>query len=215
MNDQRDEHPSEEDAVEQRAAGGESGSADAAPADEADGATAITMPLDDAAPDSASADARTEVLSDADPKVAASTASEAPSTDPSGWPFGTGPVPASSATSSTEAPTSSWFASGAGVPTAVPATAASSSASTTASMPRPRVRAGAIVWGVLVLAFAAAVLLIDGTDAGRSTFDRWQASLTPAGWAVTGIVALGVIVLLIAGTSAIRRAQRRAAARQP
>jgi len=76
--------------------------------------------------------------------------------------------------------------------------------------PRPRVRAGAIVWGLLVVAFAAAVIAVSATPGARNAFDAWQASLTPATWAVIGVVALGIAVLLIAGVSAIRSAQRRA-----
>ncbi|HVX08895.1 hypothetical protein [Humibacter sp.] len=75
---------------------------------------------------------------------------------------------------------------------------------------RPRLRAGAIVWGLLVVAFAAAVIAVSATPDARNAFDAWQASLTPAAWAIIGVVALGVIVLLIAGVSAIRSAQRRA-----
>jgi hypothetical protein len=71
------------------------------------------------------------------------------------------------------------------------------------------VRAGAIVWGLLVVAFAAAVIAVSATPDARNAFDAWQASLTPATWVVIGVVALGVIVLLIAGVSAIRSAQRR------
>ena len=76
---------------------------------------------------------------------------------------------------------------------------------------RPRVRAGAIVWGVLVMAFAAAAVTVCGAADVRSAFQAWQASITPAGRAVLGVIALGVVVLLVAGVSAIRGAQRRAA----
>ena len=77
---------------------------------------------------------------------------------------------------------------------------------------RPRVRVGAIVWGVLVVAFAAAVIGVSASPDARSAFDAWQASLNPVAWTIIGVVALGVAVLLIAGTSAIRGAQRRAQA---
>jgi hypothetical protein len=77
------------------------------------------------------------------------------------------------------------------------------------TLQRPRVRAGAIVWGLLVVAFAAAVIAVSATPDARKAFDAWQASLTPATWAIIGVVALGVVVLLIAGASAIRSAQRR------
>jgi hypothetical protein len=175
-------------------------------ADEDTGREPATQRDEDDASDqsSGSVDADTEVPNDT---VGGSRQTHAAaSADASGWPFGTGPVSAAQTADRAAAAPSSPFATG--------TTATGFAASvTTADVPRPRVRVGAIVWGALVLAFAVAVLLVDGTDAGRSTFDAWQASLTPAGWAVTGIVALGVIVLLIAGTSAIRRAQRHAARR--
>jgi len=56
---------------------------------------------------------------------------------------------------------------------------------------------------------AAAVIAVSATPDARKAFDAWQASLTPATWAIIGVVALGVVVLLIAGASAIRSAQRR------
>lgn len=78
---------------------------------------------------------------------------------------------------------------------------------------RPRVRVGAIVWGLLVMTFAAGVVAISATPEARRAFDDWVASLSPAGWVIIGVVALGVAVLLVAGTSAVRSAQRKAQAR--
>jgi hypothetical protein len=75
---------------------------------------------------------------------------------------------------------------------------------------RPRVRTGAIVWGALVVAFAVAAIAVSASPEVRHAFDAWQASLTPVTWMVIGVVALGIVVLLIAGVSAIRGAQRRA-----
>jgi hypothetical protein len=74
---------------------------------------------------------------------------------------------------------------------------------------RPRVRVGAIVWGVLVAAFAALVLTISTSPVARTAFDGWRASLSPTAWLLIGVIAIGVVVLLIAGVSAIRGAQRR------
>lgn len=83
-----------------------------------------------------------------------------------------------------------------------------------ADTPSPRVRVGAIVWGVLVVAFAALVVAVSASPGARDAFERWQASLSPAGWLLLGIIALGAVVLLIAGASAVRSAQRRAATRR-
>jgi hypothetical protein len=80
--------------------------------------------------------------------------------------------------------------------------------------PRPRVRVGAIVWGVIVIAFAALVIAFSASPEARDAFERWQASLSPGAWLLLGVTALGVVVLLIAGVSAIRGAQRRAATRR-
>lgn len=94
-------------------------------------------------------------------------------------------------------------------PSAAPSFAAwSQERSSVNAPPQPRVRIAAIVWGLLVVAFAACAVAIAAVPEARRAVDAWQASLTPAGWAVVGVVALGVVVLLIAGTSAIRRAQR-------
>ncbi|QDZ16141.1 hypothetical protein [Humibacter ginsenosidimutans] len=74
----------------------------------------------------------------------------------------------------------------------------------------PRVRSGAIAWGAIVLLSAVAVLVIALNPEARAAYDSWQTSLTAGTIALLGIVALGVLILLFAVLSAIRRAQRRA-----
>ncbi|HWD61761.1 MAG TPA: hypothetical protein VG369_04640 [Humibacter sp.] len=78
---------------------------------------------------------------------------------------------------------------------------------------RPRIRSGAIAWGVIVLAFAAAVMIVTAVPGNAAAFAAWTASLTPVAIGVLVVVAIGVLVLLFASLSAIRRAQRRSAAR--
>ena len=133
---------------------------------------------------------------------------------------------AEDANTTTWAPAPASAAVSAGVPTGMPAFSGTTPVGTTsrgttaaggmpqdAPISRPRVRVGAIVWGALVVAFAVAVVAITASPEATDAFSRWQASLTPGAWAVIGVVALGVVVLLIAGTAAIRGAQRRSAAR--
>lgn len=78
---------------------------------------------------------------------------------------------------------------------------------------RPRIRSGAIAWGVIVLAFAAAVMIVTAVPGNAAAFAAWTASFTPVTIGVLIVVAIGVLVLLFAGLSAIRRAQRRSAVR--
>lgn len=74
----------------------------------------------------------------------------------------------------------------------------------------PRVRSGAIAWGVIVVLAAVAVLLVQLNPAAAAAYASWQASLTLGTVALLGVVAVGALVLLFAALSAIRHAQRRA-----
>ncbi|AZZ53376.1 MULTISPECIES: hypothetical protein [Rathayibacter] len=80
-------------------------------------------------------------------------------------------------------------------------TAQSTTATQTSTAPetaqRPRIRAGAVVWG-LVQAVVAVLLLLVAADAGlRTAVVDWALSLGPAGAAAIAIAALGTIALLI------------------
>ncbi len=72
----------------------------------------------------------------------------------------------------------------------------------------PRVRVGAIVWGVLVAFLAATTLIVASSPEGRSGFRTWVDGLNPASITLLGILSLGVIILLITLASALRRMQR-------
>ncbi|MHA7987568.1 hypothetical protein ACX9R5_17355 [Rathayibacter sp. CAU 1779] len=78
---------------------------------------------------------------------------------------------------------------------------------------RPRVRSGAIAWGLIVILASAALIALTAVPAAARWFEDWTNSLTPAGFAVVAVVVVGAFVLLLAGLSAIRGAQRRAAER--
>ena len=79
------------------------------------------------------------------------------------------------------------------------------------STTRPRIRSGAIAWGIIVLAFAATVLIITAVPGNAAAFAAWTTTLTPVSYGIIVVVSIGVLVLLFAGLSAIRRVQRRAA----
>jgi hypothetical protein len=75
--------------------------------------------------------------------------------------------------------------------------------------PRPRIRVGAIVWGVLVTAIAASALYIRA-DISRSTeFATWLGGLTPVSIGLLAILAVGLFVLIVALLSVVKRAQTR------
>ena len=74
---------------------------------------------------------------------------------------------------------------------------------------KPRVRSGAIAWGVIVIGIAVSVLVTVGSPTSRRDFAEWLGDLTTGSVAIIGVLALGVLILLLAGLALIRRAQRR------
>jgi hypothetical protein len=79
--------------------------------------------------------------------------------------------------------------------------------------PRPRVRSGAIVWGLLVSSFAVLVLAIVTSPANAAAFSDWASRLGVGGAILLGVIALGAFILIMALLSVIRREQRKRAAR--
>lgn len=85
-------------------------------------------------------------------------------------------------------------------------------ASATAATPaKPRVRSGAIAWGLIVCATAILLLTVAGVPANAAAFGAWTASLTVASMVIIGVIVLGAFIVMMAVLSLIRRAQRRAA----
>ncbi len=75
--------------------------------------------------------------------------------------------------------------------------------------PRPHVRWGAIVWGLIVIATAGGILFVLA-DAGRTAaFASWLGGLTWGIAVVVGVLALGALALILGLLAVIRRAQRR------
>ena len=93
-----------------------------------------------------------------------------------------------------------------GIPT--PATAVQSTLSPEQPGRKPRIRAGAIAWGIIVSAASIAVLLIVTSPERRGSFVDWLTSLNVASISLLSVLALGVVILLITLLSGIRKAQR-------
>jgi hypothetical protein len=74
---------------------------------------------------------------------------------------------------------------------------------------RPRIRFGAIAWGLLVCGIAGTVLTVIGTPDARTAFASWLGALTPGGYVLIGVLVLGGLILLWGLLGVIRRLQRR------
>lgn len=77
---------------------------------------------------------------------------------------------------------------------------------------RPPVRWGGVVWGILLLMFAATTLFVVSAPARLTAFVVWLSSLTPGtAWALW-IATFGLIIVvcaLLGGVSAAQRRRRR------
>lgn len=78
-----------------------------------------------------------------------------------------------------------------------------------ASLPRPRIRFGAIVWGLIVCVLAATVFWISTDESRREAFGNWISSLTPGTSGLIVMLILGTLLLIWGGLAAIRRSQER------
>lgn len=92
------------------------------------------------------------------------------------------------------------------------AVTADAGASATSSA-RPRIRSGAIAWGLIVCGIAVTVLLVIGSPRSRAGFAHWLGALTPGGHVLIGVLALGGLILLWGLLGVIHRLQRRRAIR--
>ncbi|GIT80742.1 hypothetical protein LLS1_24110 [Leifsonia sp. LS1] len=80
----------------------------------------------------------------------------------------------------------------------------------TASAPgRSPIRWGGVVWGLLLVVFAASTLFILSAPERLASVEVWLAALTPGtAWALW-LAAAGVLIVVFALLGAIRSAQRR------
>ncbi len=82
-----------------------------------------------------------------------------------------------------------------------------------ALLPRPRIRAGAIVWGVLLCAIAGLTLWAQSDPTREARFTDWVLRLPQGAAGLLALLVLGALLLLWGALAAIRRAQDRSAPR--
>lgn len=76
-------------------------------------------------------------------------------------------------------------------------------------MPRPRIRYGALVWG-LIVTVVSAITLIVATDPEKSReFITWIDGLSEPAIGLIALIALGGLILLLGLVSLLRQTQRR------
>lgn len=82
-----------------------------------------------------------------------------------------------------------------------------------AALPRPRIRTGAVLWGLVLTALGAWALWVATAAERREALLDTVLTMTPLGWTVLVVVAAGATITLLALAAVIRRIQRRLAAR--
>lgn len=86
-------------------------------------------------------------------------------------------------------------------------TTASADASAEEHLPRPRIRTGAVLWGLVLVALGVCVLWVASSPATREAALDAVLGLDPLGWTVVIVVALGATITLLALAAVIRRLQ--------
>lgn len=89
------------------------------------------------------------------------------------------------------------------------ATEPSSAAPATERLPRPRIRTGAVIWGLLLTALGAWVLWIASSTERRTDALEALLGLDAFDWTVIVLVAVGALLTLLALAAVIRRLQTR------
>jgi len=79
----------------------------------------------------------------------------------------------------------------------------------TEQLPRPRIRTGAVIWGLLLTALGGWVLWIAGSSERRADALDAVLGLDAFGWTVIVLVLVGGLLTLLALAAVIRRAQTR------
>lgn len=78
-------------------------------------------------------------------------------------------------------------------------------------LPRPRIRIGALLWGLVLLAVGSTVLWLTTSPARRADALDTVLGLDGFGWTVVIVVTLGATMTLLALAAVIRRLQSRQA----
>ena len=73
---------------------------------------------------------------------------------------------------------------------------------------RPRIRWGAIAWGLIVCALAAMTMVITGSPDNRTAFVEWLGRLTPGTMWLIAVFVVGGVILLLGLLAALRRGGR-------
>lgn len=76
---------------------------------------------------------------------------------------------------------------------------------------RPRIRTGAVIWGLLLVATALLALWMATRPRGRDRLVEAVFALDGFGWTVVTVIAIGATVTLIALAAVIRHVQHRLA----
>ena len=111
-------------------------------------------------------------------------------------------------TSPTDTHASGTAVGSASATAAEPVTPASA-ASDAERLPRPRIRIGAVLWGLVLLAAGGTVLWLASSPTRRADALDAVLGLDGFGWAFVIVVTLGATITLLALAAVIRRLQRR------
>lgn len=79
---------------------------------------------------------------------------------------------------------------------------------------RPRIRTGAVIWGLVLIAAAGVTLWVATTPGGRDDVIAAVLALDGFGWTVVTVIAIGGTVTLMALAAVIRRVQHHVALRR-
>jgi hypothetical protein len=110
--------------------------------------------------------------------------------------------------SPTDTPASGTAVGSASAAATEPVTSASP-ASDAERLPRPRIRIGAVLWGLVLLAAGGTVLWLASSPTRRADTLDAVLGLDGFGWAFVIVVTLGATITLLALAAVIRRLQRR------
>jgi hypothetical protein len=75
--------------------------------------------------------------------------------------------------------------------------------------PRPSIRWGGVVWGAILVVFAATMLWVVSARSRVLAAEVWVGTLSPASAWTLAFVAAGVIILILALLAVVRSAQRK------
>ena len=76
-------------------------------------------------------------------------------------------------------------------------------------LPRPRIRTGAVIWGLLLAVLGGWTLWLASSRSRRADALETVLTMTPLAWAVTTLVVVGGSIALLALAAVIRRLQTR------